>query len=203
MAGVRSFAHLRGLARPAAAGAEDDECKAKRAEDDDREDEERDDDKKSKRAEDDEREDEERDDDKKSKRADEDDADDDDEGEGDKKKARRADDGDDDDEEMKAMSRSERRAYRSGRAAENRRWATILSSKTAAQNLQLAAHLASKTRMSAKDVIAAVAGAPAPSATNDRSSRNPRLGPSGQPTQTSAHAAQAAWDNAFKRVARK
>lgn len=146
-----SFAHL--LGRGASASEEEEDKKAKKV--------------KARRAEEDERdddaEDEDRDDD-----AEDDERDDDAEDDGDDPDASEDDDSDDDGDNNRKKSK----AVKSARIAERKRCATIFRSKHAAANPSLAASLAFNTGMSsadAIDVLASTAPASQPKATRGRS----------------------------------
>lgn len=161
-----SFAHLLGLG--ASAYEEEDDKKSKRA--------------KARRAEEDERDDDAEDDDRDDD-AEEDERDDDAEDDDDPD-ASEEDDSDDDDD------RKEGKAAKSARIAERKRCARIFGSKHAAANPSLAASLAFNTGMSAAaaiDVLASTAPATQPQATRKRSldqrmqeSENVRLGQDGE-----------------------
>ncbi|MGO4416624.1 hypothetical protein AB4Z27_27010 [Cupriavidus sp. KB_39] len=197
-----SFAHLAGFGNRASRAEDDkpeDEDKpgARGAEDDDKEPRDREDGdgngskgKKGKKAEDDkdpDAEDDELDedeDDKKARRAENDDAD---------------PDAEDDEDEMRGKS-----AVARARIREQARCAAIMGSKAAGRNVELAANLAFKTRMTRQEALAILRTSPgALSASQERSSRNPRLGAGAESQRSSSQAAAAGWDRAFSKTTGK
>lgn len=199
-----SFAHLAGFGNRASRAEDDkpeDEDKpgARGAEDDDKEPRDREDGdgngskgKKGKKAEDDKDKDpdaeddelDEDEDDKKARRAENDDAD---------------PDAEDDEDEMRGKS-----AVARARIREQARCAAIMGSKAAGRNVELAANLAFKTRMTRQEALAILRTSPgASSASQERSSRNPRLGAGAESQRSSSQAAAAGWDRAFSKTTGK
>lgn len=191
-----SFAHLAGFGSRASRAEDDkpeDEDKpgARSAEDDEQEPRDREDGggdgskgKKSKKAEDDTDKDPDAEDDKKARHAEDDDAD---------------PDAEDDEDEMRGKSAAAR-----ARIREQARCAAIMSSKAAGRNVELAANLAFKTRMTRQEALAILRNSPAASsASQDRSSRNPRLGAGAESQRSSSQAATAGWDRAFSKTTGK
>lgn len=130
---------------------------------------------------------------------------------GKKSKSKKADDsGESEDEEMEDEDDEEEMRGRSAVAAARRRergrCAAIFNDKAAARNPQLAAQLAFNTAMTRGEAIAVLRGTPgsgASSISQQRSERNPRLGPGGREELSSSQAAQQGWDRAFARAGAK
>ncbi len=124
-----------------------------------------------------------------------------------KGKAKKADDSgesedeemEDDDDEAEMHGRS---PVASARRRERARCGAIFADRAAARNPELAAQLAFNTSLSRKEALAVLQGTKAAPSGNSqqRADRNPRLGPGGEASQSSAQAVEASWGTAMQKV---